>query len=100
MTADGIIPIHVSDLLGVLAFVVQMGCVLGALFIGYGRLDQRLKSVESHADTVQKIEPLEARFAQFERGMETRLENIERAVREAAQATQQLALAFASRKAA
>ena len=90
------IPVPVDGLIGLLAFIVQMGCVFGVLFIWGGRMDQRLKAVESHADTVQKIGPLEARFEQFERGMDTRLENIERAVREGASAMQQLALALAT----
>lgn len=99
---DGIIAtITAADVVGVVSFLVQMACVLAALFVGYGRLDQRLKTVEAHSETVQRIGPMEARFEQFERGMETRLENIERAVRESASATQQLAIAIASaRKAA
>lgn len=86
--------------MGVAAFIIQMGCVIGTLAIWGSRMDSRLKAVESHAEVVQKIEPMEARFSQFERGMETRLENIERAVRAGAEATQQLALAIAKRVAA
>ncbi len=97
---DGVIQFRVEDAIGMISFLIQMACVLGALFIGYGRLDQRIKSIEAHSDEVQKIGPMEARFMQFERGIETRLESIERAVRESASATQQLALAFANRRSA
>lgn len=97
--SDGVLfAVTANDVVSVGAFVLQMGCVFGALMIGYGRLDQRLKTVEAHAEAVQRIGSIEARFEQFERGMEARLENIERAVREAAAATQALALAFAQRK--
>lgn len=95
----GSITVPVDSIVGVLAFVVQMACVLGALAFTHGRLDQRIKAVEGHADTVSRIAPLEAQFSEFKNGVENRLEGIERAVRESAAATQALALALARRTA-
>lgn len=96
---NGVVTVPLDWIIGVFSFLVQMACVFGALFIWGGRIDQRLKTVEASADAVQKIGPMEARFEQFERGMESRLENIERAVREAASAVQQLAISQARRQA-
>lgn len=95
---EGVLVLRIEDLVSLGAFLVQMACVIGTLAIWGGRIDARLRAVEGHTDAVQKIGPMEARFEQFERGMESRLENIERAVREAASAVQSLAIATSTRR--
>lgn len=95
----GSVNIPVDALLGLGAFLLQLGSVAAVLAIWGGRIDQRLKAVEAHAETVQRVGPLEAKFEQFERALETRLENVERALREAASAVQQLAIAMARKHA-
>lgn len=93
----GSVSIPVEAIFGAAGFVVQIAVVFTTLAVWGGRIDQRLKAVEAHAETVQKVGPLEAKFEQFERAMETRLENIERAMRETAGAVQQLAISLAQR---
>jgi hypothetical protein len=93
----GSVSVPVDTLFGIAGFLLQFGIVLATMMIWGGRMDQRIKQVEAHSETVQRVGPLEARFEQFERAMESRLENIERATREVGAAMQQLALALAKR---
>lgn len=96
----GYVEIPLEAIFGAVGFLVQVAVVFATLAVWGGRIDQRLKAVEAHSETVQKVGPLEAKFEQFERAMENRLEGVERAVREAAAAIQTLAIAMAKRPAA